>query len=127
MRQKNKQGNKMLRSLIASDGSIMFESPPMDFNPRIPQQLFGEILIAGEIRLSWNRNGNPWGTDYIVEAQVSNSTRWIEIYRTDKPSFLYVGHRSGIPIKFRIIAELGDKQSLPSNIFEINYGFQLFY
>lgn len=98
-----------------------------DFIPRIPVQLFGEILIGGEIRLSWNRNGNPYETEYVIEIQASNSLNWLELDRVSRPSYLYTGHRNGIPIKFRIIAQIEDRKSLPSNIFEINYGYQLNY
>jgi len=116
----------MLTATINADESVLRKSAMLNCMPRIPLQLFGELLIGGEIRLSWNRNGNPFDTEYIIEAQVSSSLKWLEIDRVTRPSFLYVGHRGGIPIKFRVVAVYEDRISLPSNIYELQFGYNLY-
>lgn len=58
----------------------------------------------GVNKLTWNRNGNAQGTNFIIESKVQGSANWFFTASTTKSSFNHTNQIPGEQIWYRVIS-----------------------
>ncbi|MCX6154175.1 MAG: hypothetical protein NT007_08445, partial [Candidatus Kapabacteria bacterium] len=84
-------------------------------NPIPPTDLLANPNPNGTNKLSWNRNGNPQGTIFIIEMQDRPGFPWVLIGTTTKTTYDHQGQMPGITKYYRVRAQRNDTTTEPSN------------
>ncbi len=92
------------------------DSSPSPVNPLPPLNLSGNIGTGGLANIKWSRNGNPFGTTFLIESSNNFETGWKIIGTTTKttyetPIVATSGHNY-----FRVKAQRGEIISESSNV-----------
>lgn len=103
-------------NLKAQLGLNVPDPSPTPSNPIPPKDLSAETIAAGLCSLKWNRNGNSFGTTFLVEGSINFDTGWHIIGITTKTTYETVlsepiGHNY-----FRVKAQRVEAISDPSNV-----------
>lgn len=96
-------------------GITVKDSSPSPTNPVTPIDLLANPNANGTNKLSWDRNGNPQGTIFIIEAQEKPGMPWVLVGTTTKSTFDHTKQTPGKTQYYRIRAQRTDVTSEPSN------------
>ena len=83
--------------------------------PIAPDGLVAQTEATGEIRLVWNRAGNPEGTMFLVEARTGGGA-WKTAAHTSAAKTVLRDMPPTGPTQFRVTALRNDEASVPSPI-----------
>lgn len=97
-------------------GLNVTDPTPTPSNPQQPTELNASIGLGGLCILKWNRNGNPQGTDFLIETSQNFSTGWQIVSTATKTSYELPLPSSIGQYFFRIKAQKGDLTSEASNV-----------
>ncbi len=110
------QANPTIPSdLKAKLGITVKDSHPSPLNPISPKDAIANPNVNGTNKISWDRNGNPQGTIFIVESQEKLGDNWVLIGTTNKTSFEHLHQQPGKSKYYRVRAQRNDVTSEPSN------------
>lgn len=96
-------------------GITVKDASPSPTNPITPTELLVNPNANGTNKLSWNRNGNPQGTIFIIESQEKPGMPWTLIGTTTKASFDHTKQTPGKTQYYRVCAQRTDLISQPSS------------
>jgi hypothetical protein len=102
--------------LKAQLGINVGDSIPTPSNPFPPTELVAVPDAIGTNKLTWNRNNNSYGTQFIVEFQHSPAIPWIFAGITTKSSFEHIGQVPGQTVFYRVKAQKNQQISETSNV-----------
>ena len=85
-------------------------------HPVPPTDLVAVLQSDGSVNLSWNRNGNAPGTQFVIEYSSGAATNWILLDVVTKTNYNHKGFPAGVPIKYCVKARKGGETSGTSNI-----------
>lgn len=91
------------------------DTNPTPINPIAPKDLLANPNANGTNKLSWDRNGNPQGTIFIIEAQEKPGMTWTLIGTTTKSVYEHTNQIPGKTLYYRVRAQRTDITSEPSN------------
>lgn len=83
--------------------------------PVTPLRLTAIPQPTGAILVEWDRNGNPSGVNFVVEAQVGGGD-WRFVQDTTATRLLLSGYAPGMPVSFRVSASKNKTTSDPSSV-----------
>ncbi len=81
--------------------------------PQTPTDLIANAFANGTVNLSWNRNGNPYGVIFVIEASFDGSA-WVQVGSTKTRSTTLSGFQPGTTRWFRIRSTTKSQQSANS-------------
>ena len=87
--------------------------PGVKTAPNPATEFYGVSNGLGDIRLSWNRNGNIQGTTFIIESRAGTSEPWQQIWVTTR-SYFDTTWAPGSYVSYRIRASRNDVESIAS-------------
>lgn len=90
----------------------------------VPQQPLGLVATpnpAGTVFLSWERNGNPYSVQFVIEAKVGTG-EWEIAAMTTKAKITLENYVPGQEASFRVYAQKNELESSPSNVAVIYEG-----
>lgn len=67
----------------------------------------------GVNKLTWNRNGNAQGTNFIIESKPEGATTWAFTASTTKTSFNHTNQIPGVEVFYRIISTRAGENAGP--------------
>ncbi|MEQ1932781.1 MAG: fibronectin type III domain-containing protein [Fimbriimonadaceae bacterium] len=67
----------------------------------------------GQVEFAWNRNGNPYGVQFFIEASVDGGA-WTQVYATKRKKLKLQGFTPGVPVIFRVVTANRNELSAPS-------------
>lgn len=91
------------------------DTNPSPINPIAPKDLLANPNANGTNKLSWDRNGNPQGTIFIIEAQEQPGLPWTFVGTTTKSVYEHTNQTPGKTLYYRVRAQRTDVTSEPSN------------
>lgn len=91
------------------------DTNPTPINPIAPKDLLANPNANGTNKLSWDRNGNPQGTIFIIEAQEQPGMPWAFVGTTTKSVYEHTNQTPGKTLYYRVRAQRTDVTSEPSN------------
>lgn len=91
------------------------DTNPTPINPIAPKDLLANPNANGTNKLSWDRNGNPQGTIFIIEAQEQPGMPWTFVGTTTKSVYEHTNQIPGKTLYYRVRAQRTDITSEPSN------------
>ena len=83
--------------------------------PQPPAKLTVVGDSTGEHKLEWDRNGNAFGTQFLIEARQGNSGEWTPVDVVTASKFRHQNQKPGAPIAYRVRARRSRTLSAPSN------------
>lgn len=92
--------------------------------PQQPLALLAVPSPTGQCELSWNRNGNPFSVQFVIESR-TNTTEWDIHSITSKSKVMLNGLVPGETTWFRVYAQKNNDFSVPSNVAVIYEGGEL--
>lgn len=98
---------------IQATGLAVHDDVKSHVTPQQPTGLEAFAYADSTVFLKWNRNGNPYGIQFVVEAQVDGGA-WTQVYSTKKKSARFGGFTPGVLTFFRVTAWNNDEASFPS-------------
>lgn len=98
--------------LIADAGLAIYKTPAT-ITPKTPTQLVADPFATGDVDLSWNRSGNPYGVAFGIETR-GETGEWALLTVTDATKFTVTGFTPGTAAWFRIVAINRGIRSTPS-------------
>ncbi len=81
----------------------------------MPTRLVATGDASGTNRLTWERNGNPQGTQFVVEAKIGKADAWTLVDVVNATRYSHLGLAPGTPIRYRVRARRRGVASEPSN------------
>lgn len=102
--------------------TIPGSQPTPPSTPEPPEALFVKYVGNSNYELSWKRGSNIGRILYVIEAIIGNSTNWIQLFSTGKTKYLHTGNVPGLKIVYRVKAQRGETQSIPSVNITVNEG-----
>lgn len=84
--------------------------------PQTPQALVATPRVDGSVKLAWQRNGNPYGVTFVVEARAGGEGDWNSVKLTNRSSVVLQNYTPGAFVEFRVFATKGNLQSTASNV-----------
>jgi len=102
--------------LKAQLGINVGDAIPSSIMPQQPLDLMANPSASGVNKLQWNRNGNPFGTVFIIETQDKATSPWAFAGTTTKATFDHNGQIPGRTLFYRVIAQRNDTLSQPSEV-----------
>ena len=106
----------VLPQLKAQLGITVGDAVPTPLVPQQPTELVAMPDASGVNKLQWNRNGNPFGTTFIIESQENVSLPWFFAGTTTKATFEHSGQIPGKMLFYRVKAQRNEQISEPSNV-----------
>ena len=106
----------VLPQLKAQLGINNGDTVPTPLLPQQPIELVANPSASGVNKLQWNRNGNPFGTTFIIESQENVALPWIFAGTTTKSKFEHTGQIPGKMLFYRVKAQRNEHLSEPSNV-----------
>jgi len=106
----------VLPQLKAQLGITVGDAVPTPLVPKQPTELVAMPDASGVNKLQWNRNGNPFGTTFIMEYQENVSLPWLFAGTTTKATFEHSGQIPGKMLFYRVKAQRNELLSEPSNV-----------
>ena len=103
-------------SLKAQLGISTHDGGTYPQHPVQPTELVAVLQSDGSINLTWNRNGNAPGTQFVIEYSSGATTNWILLDVITKTNYNHKGFPAGVPIKYSVKARKGGETSGTSNI-----------
>ena len=103
------------REQKAQAGLPLHDTKPSHIAPLPPTDLVVKADTTGLHRLTWDRNGNPFGTRFIVECQPDQDTDWRIVDIVEGTTLDHPGNTPGRKIIYRVCARRGKTESPPSN------------
>ena len=105
---------------VASDlkkklGITVKDANPSPTNPIAPKDLLANPNANGTNKLSWDRNSNPQGTIFLIEAQEKPGMPWVLVGTTTKSAFEHTKQTPGKSQYYRVRAQRTDVTSESSN------------
>lgn len=82
----------------------------------VPEDLVVHTFQSGVNALSWKRNGNAYGTTFLIEYQLPGSSTWTILTSATSVRYDHEGQVAGQQIAYRVSAKRGTIQSGPSNV-----------
>lgn len=101
--------------LKAKLGITVKDSHPSPLNPISPKDAMVNPNVNGINKITWDRNTNPQGTIFIIEAQEKPGDPWLQIGTTSKSYFEHLYQLPGKTKYYRVRAQRNDTTSEPSN------------
>lgn len=98
--------------LLADAGLAIYKTPGT-ITPQTPTSLVANPFATGDVELTWNRNGNPYGVSFGIETK-GETGDWEMIMVTDATKFTVTGFTPGTAAWFRIVAINRGIRSTPS-------------
>lgn len=83
--------------------------------PKRALRLIASALTSGTVELAWDRNGNAYSVNFVVETREPNG-EWRLATMTTKAKITLTGFPPGRPAAFRVIARKGSRVASPSNV-----------
>lgn len=83
--------------------------------PNVPLDLTAAGWSNGVNTLKWNRNGNPQGTQFVIEARYGSSANWEFVDVTTKAKYDHEGQAPGRMVGYRVWAKRHEAKSGYSN------------
>lgn len=81
----------------------------------VPSDLLVNGTSDGINHLKWNRNGNRYGTAFIIEAKIGDSSTWTIIDVVTVTKYDHKNQTPGVKIQYRVRAKRSEMESTPSN------------
>ena len=81
----------------------------------VPQDLLVNGTSDGINHLKWNRNGNRYGTAFIIEAKIGDSSAWNIIDVVTVSKYDHKNQTPGVKVQYRVRAKRGEQESTASN------------
>ena len=106
----------VLPQLKAQLGITVGDAVPTPLVPQQPTELVANPSASGINKLQWNRNGNPFGTTFIIESQENVALPWVFAGTTTKSTFEHTGQIPGKMLFYRVKAQRNEQLSEPSNV-----------
>ena len=103
-------------ALKAQLGISTHEGGSYPQHPVSPTDLVAVLQSDGSVNLSWNRNGNAPGTQFVIEYSSGATTNWVLLDVITKTNYNHKGFPAGVPIKYSVKARKGGETSGTSNI-----------
>ena len=88
---------------------------PAPLRPQVPTFLTAMAFSNGNHQLSWHRNGNVNGTQFIIEAQYGNAGLWEFVDVVTRTDYVHVDQIPGEMITYRVFAKRVNQRSGHSN------------
>jgi len=82
----------------------------------VPVDLLVNGTSDGINHLKWNRNGNRYGTTFIIEAKIGDSNTWVIIDAITVTKYEHKNQTPGVKVQYRVRAKRGDLESTASNV-----------
>jgi hypothetical protein len=101
-------------AMVAAAGFQPHDTVPTPIVPQEPTSLVATPNANGTVFLSWNRNGNPYGVEFIIETG-SDGVSWQQWTVTKKKSLTLDGFTPGVQKWFRVKASNRGLTSVASN------------
>ncbi|MEQ1822071.1 MAG: fibronectin type III domain-containing protein [Fimbriimonadaceae bacterium] len=95
---------------IQSTGLAVHDTSPTKITPLVPTNLVAQAFANGDVNLSWDRNGNPYGVTFFIEASVDGNT-WTQVFSTKRKSVKLANFAPGVPTNFRLYAWSNNESS----------------
>lgn len=99
-------------ALLAAAG-LAIPAVPGTVTPQVPTNLVATPSPDGNVRLTWNRSGNPYGVTFAIETKTEGGTYSI-IAVTDAAKLTLAGFTPGVAAWFRVFAVNRGISSAPS-------------
>jgi hypothetical protein len=116
------QGNPNATPTIKSALGLNPGNTPREHTlPVTPTVVTATAASNGVNTLRWHRNGNKPTTVFIVEAQIGDSTAWVQAGSTLKTTLALPGNVPGQRVNYRVIASRNERTSAPSETITV-YG-----
>ncbi len=96
-----------------ADAGLAIYKTPGTVTPQTPTQLLAEPYATGDVDLSWNRNGNPYGVTFAIETK-GEAGAWTMVTATDAARHTLTGFTPGVAAWFRVVAINNGVTSTPS-------------
>ena len=106
----------VLPQLKAQLGINVGDTTPTPLTPQQPTELVAMPDASGVNKLQWNRNGNPFGTTFIIEFQENVSLPWLFAGTTTKATFEHSGQIPGKMLFYRVKSQRNEQISESSNV-----------
>jgi hypothetical protein len=106
----------VLPQLKAQLGINIGDTIPTPLVPQQPTELVANPSASGVNKLQWNRNGNPFGTTFIIESQENIGLPWVFAGTTSKATFEHNGQIPGKMLFYRVKAQRNEQLSESSNV-----------
>lgn len=94
-------------------GLPVHDNQPAPVIPSDPSTLAAVVGENGRIFLTWDRNGNKSGTNFIVQFREGASGPWQFVASTTKSRYVDEGRTPGVYLQYRVYAVRAERQSLP--------------
>lgn len=120
----------------ASESQVRAVAKLINANPNIPSQLKADLGINvsptplgpvvtpanlvvngtqnGVNTLSWKRNGNAYGTSFLIEYKPEGAGTWTMLTSVTRVRFEHMGQTPGAQVAYRVSAKRGSSQSAPT-------------
>ena len=96
-------------------GLPIHDTTPSFETPKQVIKVLAKGLSANVNDVDWDANGNPSRTLYIVEAKYNDDAEFAQVGTVLATKFRHKGQIPGVKVIYRVIAQRGDRQSLPSD------------
>lgn len=110
--------NLMYASPAVTDASILSLSlsPRATTRSTVVPQTPADFIVTpfsdGTVQFKWNKNGNPYGVVYVIEAAEADAAEWSVIENTTKTRITLSGFTPGTARWFRVKATKNGTSSL---------------
>lgn len=120
----------------ASQDQVRSVAKLINANPNIPSQLkadlginvspapMGPVVIPSDLvvngsqsgvnTLTWKRNGNAYGTNFLIEYKPEGASSWTMLTSVTSVRFEHMGQTPGAQVAYRVSAKRGSVQSAPT-------------
>ncbi|HMS56814.1 MAG TPA: fibronectin type III domain-containing protein [Fimbriimonadaceae bacterium] len=106
---------------IASLGMSPRSTTRTPVTPVEPLNLIATPTPAGTVTLEWDRNGNPYSVNFVIESKTAE-TDWEIVEMTTKSKITLYNYVPGQTAWFRAYAQKNNENSVPSNVAVIYEG-----
>ena len=110
------QANPAVTDQLKAQASIpIHDTVPSATAPIVPAGLVVQPQGNGVHRLSWNRNGNLTGTQFVIESKAGEAEGFSLVDVVTTTTYDHAAQPAGVPVVYRIRARRGSVTSEPSN------------
>ncbi|MBV9470318.1 MAG: hypothetical protein JOZ57_13860, partial [Abitibacteriaceae bacterium] len=96
------QANPAVTAQLKTQAGLpVYDTTPSATAPQVPTDLVVQPQANGVHVLSWNRNGNLPGTQFIIEAKTGTATEFVRVDVITATSYEHPGQKAGVPVVYR--------------------------
>ncbi len=98
---------------IQSTGLAVHDATKSVITPLQVSNFTATPFADGQVEFAWNRNGNPYGVQFFIEASVDGGA-WGQVFATKRRKVKLQGFTPGVPAMFRVVSANRNEVSAPS-------------